>query len=129
MVIASLSINDLESSITLCIRGGAAMIYWNHAANTFDYLIGSDRELYKQEMKNLKNEIKQGNILSVNKGDMVEIRGVKLYPLEFEIKDMPCHAYMLVAKRGLSDDCLVTPYFFKSEEKRNQLYQYMCGDN
>lgn len=118
--------DELESYITGFIRDGAAMIYWNHGANTFDYLIGSDRELYKQEMKNLKKEISQGNILSVKKGDMVEIRGVKLYPLELEFKDMPCPAYMMVSKHRLSDDCFLTPYFFMTEEKRNQIYHYMC---
>ena len=66
----------------------------------FDYLLQSDEFIIRPEIMNLKEHTDTGNILRIKKGEVVDIKGVQLYPLEFEFKDMECHAYFLVTKRG-----------------------------
>ena len=68
---------------------------------------------------NLKKHTKKGNILSIKKGGVVDIKGVQLYPLEIEFKDIECHAYWL------TDELAMTPYFFRSEEECDKIYRFM----
>ena len=75
---------------------------------------------------NLKEHTKKGNILRFKKGVVVDIKGVQLYPLEVEFKDMECPAYFLVTKQGLTDEMAMTPYFFRSEEECDKIYRFMC---
>jgi hypothetical protein len=103
----------------------AEVIYWCYRIGHWKYLRGSDTSLYKQEKKNLIERINNGNIVNVNKGLVVDVKGTQLYPIEIEIKDVKCHAYFLVAKRGLTDDLKMTPYFFLSEEKRDEIFDYL----
>jgi hypothetical protein len=126
MAFLSLSLEELENKIKDHIDNGAFMIYWNHRMEIFDYLLESDEILIRHEIMNLKEHTKKGNILRFKKGGVVDIKGVQLYPLEFEFKDMDCPAYFLVTKRGLTDEMAMTPYFLRSEEERDKIYHFMC---
>jgi len=42
-----------------------------------------------------------------------------------EVENVQCGAYFVVAKRGLIDDLSMTPYFFRSEQKRDEIYDYL----
>ena len=121
-----LSLDKLENIIEGYINNGAYMIYWNHRIDIFDYLLESDVAIIRHEIMNLKKHTKKGNILSIKKCGVVDIKGVQLYPLEFEFKDMECPAYFLVTKRGLTDEIAMTPYFFWSEEECDKIYRFMC---
>jgi len=122
----TLSLEELENKIESYINDGAFMIYWNHRMEIFDYLLQSDGAIITREIGNLKEQTKKGNILSIKKGGVVDIKGVQLYPLEFEFKDMDCPAYFLVTKRGLTDEMAMTPYFFRSKEECKKIYRFMC---
>ncbi len=121
-----LSLEELENTIEGYINNGAYMIYWNHRMDIFDYLLESDVAMIRHEILNLKEWTKKGNILSIKKGGVVDIKGVQLYPLEFEFKNIECHAYFLVTKRGLTDEIAKTPYFFRSEEECDKIYRFLC---
>ena len=127
MAFMTLSLEVLEKRIEDYINDGAFMIYWNHQVEAFDYLRESDEKFMKIELMNLKNHIKRGNILRVKKGEVVDIKGVQLYPVELELLEMECPAYFLVTKRGLTEDKAMTPYFFRSEEKRDEIYHFFCS--
>ncbi len=71
------------------------------------------------KIMNLKKHTKKGNILSIKKCGVVDIKGVQLYPLEIEFKDIECHAYWL------TDELAMTPYFFRSEEECDKIYRFM----
>jgi hypothetical protein len=92
----------------------------------FDYFLESDEIHIRHEIMNLTEQTKKGTILRFKKGGVVDIKGVQLYPLEFEFKDMDCPAYFLVTKRGLTDEMAMTPYFFRSEEERDKIYRFIC---
>jgi hypothetical protein len=126
MLFFTLSLEELENKIEAYINDGAFMIYWNHCMEIFGYLHELDEVIIRHEIRNLKEQIKKGNILSIKKGGVVDIKGVQLYPLEFEFKDMDCPAYFLVTKRGLTDEMAMTPYFFRSEEECDKIYRFMC---
>ena len=126
MAFLALSLEVLENKIEAYITDGAFMIYWNHRMEIFDYLLESDEILIRHEIMNLKEHTKKGNILRFKKGVVVDIKGVQLYPLEVEFKDMECPAYFLITKRGLTDEMAMTPYFFRSEEERDKIYRFMC---
>ena len=64
----------------------AAMIYWLHQQKIWDYLLGCDQEIINEQMNNLVNQIKAGNIVHVRKGLLVDVKGTQLYPVEFESK-------------------------------------------
>ena len=126
MSILQHSLEELENKLEYYINNGAYMIYWNHGMDSFVYHHPSDERISRHEIMNLKEHTKKGNILSIKKGGVVDIKGVKLYPLEFEFKDMECPAYFLVTKRGLTDEIAMTPYFFRSEEECDKIYRFMC---
>jgi hypothetical protein len=126
MAYLSLSIDDLKNKIKDHIDNGAFMIYWNHRMGLFDYLLESDTILIRHEIMNLKVLTMKGKILRFKKGGVVDIKGVELYPLEFEFKDMECPAYFLVATHILTDEMAMTPYFFRSEEECDKIYHFMC---
>ena len=126
MSILQLSLEELENKLEYYINNGAYMIYWNHGMDSFVYHHPSDEIISRHEIMNLKEHTNKGNILSIKKGGVVDIKEVKLYPLEFEFKDMECPAYFLVTKRGLTDEIAMTPYFFWSEEECDKIYRFMC---
>ena len=126
MAFLALSLEELENTIEDFINNGAFMIYWNHQMDAFDYLLESDEVIIRHEIMNLKEHTNKGNILRIKKGEVVDIKGVQLYPLEFEFKDMECHAYFLVTKRGLTDEMAMTPYFFRSEDQCDKIYHFFC---
>ena len=123
----TLSLEVLEKRIEDFINDGAFMIYWNHQFEAFDYLRESDEEIMRMEMTNLDHHIRRGNVLKIKKGEVVDIKGVQLYPVELELLEMECPAYFLVTKRGLTEDQAMTPYFFRSEEKRDEIYHFFCS--
>ena len=79
----------MENLIDRYIReNNAAMIYFHHGLNDWDYHLGSDTTLFKQEMKNLIMQIKNGTIVHVTKGLVVDVKGTQLYPVEIEFKNV-----------------------------------------
>ena len=128
MAFMTLSLEVLEKRIEDYINDGAFMIYWNHQFEAFDYLRESDEEIMRMEMMNLEHHIRRGNVLKIKKGEVVDIKGVQLYPVELELLETECPAYFLVAKRGLTEDMAMSPYFFRSEEKRDEIYHFLCSN-
>ena len=128
MAFMILSLEVLEKKIEDYINDGAFMIYWNHQFEAFDYLCESDEEIMRMEFMNLKDNIKKGNILRIKKGEVVDIKGVQLYPVELELLETECPAYFLVAKRRVTEDMAMSPYFFRSEEKRDEIYHFLCSN-
>jgi hypothetical protein len=76
MLFFTLSLEELENKIESYINDGAFMIYWNHRMEIFDYLLQSDGAIITREIGNLKEQTKKGNILSIKKGGVVDIKGV-----------------------------------------------------
>ena len=66
----------------------ATMIYWHHVIKIWEYLLDCDKEIINGEMNNLVDQIKAGKIVHVRKGLVLDVKGTKLYPVEFEVKDM-----------------------------------------
>ena len=103
----------------------AAVIYWHHFLKVWDYLLVCDKEIIIGEMNKLVNLIRAGMIVNVRKGLVVDVKGTQLYPVEFEFKDMLCPGYFVVAKKGLIDHLHMTPYFFRSEDKRDEFFDFI----
>lgn len=127
---------DVDSCLRDCLelyidryikKHNATLIYWCHSIGHWKYVVGSDTTPFKQEMKNLIEQIKNGKIVNVNQGVVVDVMGTQLYPIEIEFKGVQCHAYRLVAKRGNTHDLNMTPYFFPSEEKRDEIFDYLLN--
>ena len=120
-----LDLNKLENQISRCVREGGAMIYWNHQLSMFDYLIPQDNAQYKQEIKNMRKHFREGKIVDVKAGEEFQINGSALYPLDMKMRDLPCHAYMLLRRNGLFEDAEYTPYFFNCKTTRDQVLEWM----
>jgi len=58
--VVMLNLNNLEETLTNYIANGAAMIYYYHDLKMFMYFKSTDRILYKQEIRNLKQNIRDG---------------------------------------------------------------------
>ncbi len=120
------SLEQHENVIDAWVREkDAAMIYWHHQQKIWDYLLVCDKDIINEQMNILVNQIKAGKIVHVRKGLVVDVKGTQLYPVEFEFKDMLCPAYFLVAKKGLIDHLHMSPYFFRSEKKRDKIFDYL----
>ena len=101
------------------------MIYWSHRLSMFDYLIPQDNAQYKQEIKNMRKHVREGKIVDVKAGKEFQINGSTLYPLDMKMRDLPCHAYMLLRRNGLFEDAEYTPYFFNCKTTRDQVLEWM----
>ena len=88
----------------------------------------SDRDVYHTELRNLKKMIKTNTIINFNAGESISIEGRTLYPLEIELRDVKCHAYMLIRRRGLFDDADVTPYLFVSQKSRDDAMTVLTNE-
>ena len=88
----------------------------------------SDRDVYHSELRNLKKMIKTDTIINVNAGESFPIEGRTLYPLEIELRDVKCHAYMLIRRRGLFDDADNTPYLFVSQRSRDNAVTVLTNE-
>ena len=91
----------------------------------FDYLIPQDNAQYKQEIKNMRKHFREGKIVDVKAGEEFQINGSALYPLDMKMRDLPCHAYMLLRRNGLFEDADYTPYFFKSKTTCDEVLGWM----
>ena len=116
MTLKRIPLSRMKTSLMHMSEKNAAMIYWLHQQKIWDYLLDCDAEIIKQEMNNLIEQIKADKIVRFTKGLAVDVKGTLLYPVEFEVKDVQCPAYFLVAKKGLVDHLYMTPYFFRSEK-------------
>ena len=51
--------------------------------------------------------------------------GLYVYTMEVTIKDEPCHACMMLRRRGSNDDATATPYFFSKGKTRDDAIAYI----
>ena len=101
------------------------MIYWNHQLSKFNYLIPQDNAEYKREIKNMRKHFREGMIVDVKAGEEFQINDTALHPLDMKIRNMPCHAYMLLRRNGLFEDAEYTTYFFNCKTTRDQVLEWM----
>jgi hypothetical protein len=122
------TLEQAENVIDGCIREhNPAMIYWHHKEYKWFYFLSSDVTLIEQEMQILIMQIKSGTIVNVSKGLVVDVKGTQLYPVEVEFKNTQCADYFLLAKKGLTHHLYMTPYFFRSEMKRDEIFDFLIN--
>lgn len=78
-------------------------------------------------MQILIMQIKSGTIVNVSKGLVVDVKGTQLYPVEVEFKNTQCADFFLLAKKGLTHHLYMTPYFFRSEMKRDEIFHFLIN--
>ena len=125
MATQALSLDVLERELKYAIENNAAMIYWHHNLGAFMYFLVSDRDRYREEMMNVRNNIRDGLIITISAGEAITLNSTNLYPMELKIRDAPCYAYMLVRRKGKTSDAEKTPYFFKSQKTRDDVIKYL----
>ena len=123
-----LDLNDLTAQIETALNDNAALIYWNHHVLKFNWMRASDRELYHSELRNLKKMIKNRMIINFKAGESFSIQERTFYPLEIELRDVKCHAYMMIRRRGLFDDADNTPYLFLSQSSRDKAMTVLTNE-
>ena len=135
-------IDNLISQIKEACNMNAALIYCVHGIDEFHYLMDSDKDLYRREMKRLRNELKFGTTVSnVRKGFDLVIEDITLYPLEIKIVGRPCVEYTFLIKstgtphlgrtsRGEDTyDSNYTPYFFLNRKTRDDVISWIQGSS
>mgnify|MGYP000102812989 CR=1 FL=1 len=120
-----LSLDGLTETLTNYIANRAAMIYYYHNLKIFMYFKSTDRILYQGEIRNLKRNIRDGKISSISTGDTLSINGTDLFPMELKIAGCLCYENFLLSRQGNYKDAENTPYFFRSQEKRDQIMTYL----
>ena len=106
------SLDDAENQPCFCLRNSAALIYWSHTVNRFDFFLPSDRHLFRGEMRNLRNGYRDGRATSLLAGEPLQIDGTTLYPIEVMYRQsIQCPAYFLLRWRRDMSDLEKTPYF------------------
>ena len=120
------SLADLETQLSFSLSKNAALIYWNHDQNGFDFLLSSDGTKWRDEMRLVRDFYRDGRITSLSAGEPLHINGTVLYPIEVMYRQpRECVAYFLVRRRGDSNDYKKTPYFFVSESNRDKVLGYL----
>ena len=118
------ALEDLEGQLVLGLRQGGVLLYWHHGQILFDYLTRDDQKPYHRELKNIRNQLRRGSVTTVKSGALITVNGVKLFTMEVTFQNQTCYPYLLVQRRGLSEDADYTPYFFISEKSRDNAVQY-----
>ena len=127
MAVFARSLYDVQQEIDGYLRQGAVLVFWQHEAERFDYLLERDQTAFKTELKSLRRQLRGGETINeAIAGEPIVIKGTTLYPMLLRIVNQPCIAYALLTERGmLVDDSEYTPYFFKSKNTRNGAVRYM----
>ena len=121
------SLPGMQQELEDYIDDGALMMYWSYHINKFDYLKAEDHVSYRAELKRIKKSIKNGTMISVKAGDPITVNDTSLYPILLEWPDTECPAYFLLSETGLYDLVAYTPYFFRTESKRDQVLAYLLN--
>jgi len=114
-----LSLYELQRQLRRANSTGAAIMYYVHTQQAFHYFLTGDREMYVNEMKCLRSQLRRGIIVDIKAGEDFHINGKTLYPLEVKFDGVGCHAYMLLRQQGDITDSIFTPYFFSNRDKRD----------
>ena len=122
-----LNLNDLTTQVATALNDNASLIYWHHSSGQFSWMRTSDRDVYHSELRNLKKMIKTDTIINVNAGESFPIEGRTLYPLEIELRDVKCHAYMLIRYHGLFENADSTPYLFVTQSARDTTMTFLTN--
>jgi hypothetical protein len=125
MTTIALSLDALKLCVTAAIESDAMLIFWHHKMGQFRHMIGSDQGHFRQELKSLRRQYRALNIVLITAGETLNVNGTDLYTMELEIKNLPCHAYMLLREQGDFGDAAKTPYLFRSRETRDKTIRYL----
>lgn len=120
-----LTLQELQRQIAHRLEQGAAMIYYQHRLQAFDWLTVEDQHGFKRELKSIRAQLREGvSITEVIAAEPLVINGTTLYTMLLKC-DVPCHPYSLLRERGMLDDADYTPYFFTSENTRDGAVRYI----
>jgi len=123
---ACLSLDDLKSQLSFCLRENTALIYWNHSLMSFDFFLPSDKSTWREEMRNVRKYYRGGDVTSLSVGEPLGVNGTPLYPIEVMYReDRQCAALLV---RGDTNDYHKTPYFFLSKAKRDETIVWLKRD-
>ncbi len=125
----ALSLEDAQNQLCFCLRENAAIIYWSHEIQGFDYLLLSDKQRFRGETRNLRKYYRDGCITSSFAGESIDINGTLLYPIKVMYRqDMQCVVYFLLCMHGEMSDLDKTPYFFVRESKRDEALGWLTRE-
>jgi len=126
---AGFSLEALQNQLRFCLRENASIIYWSHNFDAFDFLLTSDRNAFREEMRNLRNYYRDGCVTSLSAGEPIDINETALYPIEVMYRQTkPCAGYFLLRKSGEMSDVEKTPYFFVSQANRDKTLQWLTRE-
>lgn len=120
-----ISLEETEEAVAFGIRNGAVIIFFHHGTQAFTYFIESDTAQFREEMQNLERGVRRRSITAVTAGGPITIGGTQLFPMHVRFDNAPCYPYMLLRRRGLIDDADFTPYFFPSQQRRDEIVAFL----
>ncbi len=121
----AIGLEALEETLASYVSNHAEMIYYHHRERKFMCFTTSDQALYREEMRNLKRNVRFGRISAISAGDTISIEGTNLFPMDLKVNGSLCYEYMMLRRRGRFEDADNTPYFFKSKKKRDEIIAYL----
>lgn len=120
-----LTLEEYEHQIAHRLEQGAAMIFYQHRLEQFDWMTAEDQPQFKRELRLIRRQLREGvSITEVIAAEPLIINGTTLYTMLLKC-DVACHPYSLLRQRGMLDDADYTPYFFTSEKTRNGAVRYI----
>ena len=125
MEIDTFSLEEIERALSYGIDNSAIMIYFHHGTQSFMFFIESDRAQFQEEMGNLERAVRGRSISAITAGEPINIGGTDIFPMDVRVDDVPCYPYMLLRRRGSFDDADCTPYFFQSQQRRDETVAYL----
>ena len=118
-------LEELEAHIVYLLEEDnpeVLVLYYHHGIHDFCYYHELDRPPFLAHMTRLKRKIVCGEITSISSGETININGINLYPMDVVFDGAPCEVYRLLRRQEyMTSDDSSTPYFFRSEQKRNEV--------
>lgn len=118
------SVDALRRQLSNALSAGAVMLSWSPVINQIHFLKVDDQDAYHHTLRLIKGELQSGKVSEVIYGASLDVGEVQLFSMLVK-SDHMCPAYFLLHGQGYTNDVFYSPYYFTSENSRDNAVAYI----
>ena len=120
---------EVQGEVASMVKSKATIIFWHEGVQKIAYLLARDNAQWKQELKNLRQQVKAGKITAIewnNKDcDSGNNRIGTWYQLVLQSPGEDCGNQSPLSILGFNEMVNGIPYYFKRKSDRDNAYKYL----
>lgn len=119
------SLADLQRQVREALDEGASLIYFHVEQCRFAYMLAEDRDLYRDELRLLRFQLRDSRILEIRRGEDIIVGDRTLYSMLVSYRGIELPPYMLLRGQGWNDDMQWIPYLFTAATSRDATLEWI----